>query len=70
MIQPEQAADWQERAARDFEEIEKVRAMVWAPTHPLDKEDWEHQRNEHIADIQEASAKAYGMARFFMLIST
>lgn len=70
MIQPDQASDWQEHAARDFEEIEKVRAMVWAPAHPLEQDEWEIERRKYIADIQEASAKAYGMARFFMLIST
>jgi hypothetical protein len=70
MTHPEQASEWQERAARDFEEIEKVRAMVWASAHPLEQDEWEIERCKHIADIQEASAEAYGMARFFMLIST
>jgi hypothetical protein len=70
MIQPEQASEWQERAARDFEEIEKVRAMVWASAHPLDQDEWEIERLKYIAEIQEAAARAYGMARFFMLIRT
>jgi hypothetical protein len=70
MTHAEQASSWQEQAAQDFEEIERVRAMPWIPTPYIDKDEWERQRNEHIAEIQEASANAYGMARFFMLIRT
>jgi hypothetical protein len=70
MTHAEQASEWQERAAQDFEEIEKIRAMVWASAHPLEQDEWEIERLKYIAEIQEASAKAYGMARFFMLIRT
>jgi hypothetical protein len=70
MTHAEQASEWQERAARDFEEIGKVRAMVWAPAHPLEQDEWEIERLKYIAEIQEAAARAYGMARFFMLIRT